>query len=604
MKRTSTCLPFVLYACVEVMTLALGALYVNTKFVSTTSELRREHGVMRTISTAIPQECALLVQNAEADLCADSCGRCVSENATRQHDEIPAMSPNRTSALWFGRCRSRVASFVALHDDAWKLYSNRSHLTRIHEACASLRSQRKLLTWAREAHERALSETAETHDEGTTRTLRRMRNEILYGMLAYAAFTAVATCVVVRSCRIREARIRHASSAFERFVHDLKAPCASLRNAIECERFDLCAAPMRTLTSRVADCDDLFALERPDALRWNAIPNAKAHFRKMARACEELFLTIDGSPARFLYDDEGLSDKAGFMLDDARFTRAVHNMVSNARHSSKDARVVTLRIGLQDRTLVAEVTNAECARLDRNEIRRRAPTGIGTDECDISLFAVRKFLEEAGGSISVSRNHRAIAKVEMRVPVRAMRQDANPPPYSTTDAPCDASHEMETLPIVQHPYESSKLVYRVLIVEDDAIERALLQATLSRYERIEVTLAVDGSEALALCKDAPFDAILATRNMPDMIGRDFVRAVLREVRLLPNLIALMSADILEGDRRFVEETQSQKVAVTTIFLWDRTCGYKSLAQTVYETLQEQATALVEVTLSDHHLVAI
>lgn len=75
---------------------------------------------------------------------------------------------------------------------------------------------------------------------------------------------------------------------------------------------------------------------------------------------------------------------------------------------------------------------------------------------------------------------------------------------------------------------------RVLVVEDDAEIRALIQSTLS-VEGFEVQTAVTVSEASALLRHALPDILLLDLGLPDGDGADLVRAV-RQHHNLPILV--------------------------------------------------------------------
>lgn len=63
---------------------------------------------------------------------------------------------------------------------------------------------------------------------------------------------------------------------------------------------------------------------------------------------------------------------------------------------------------------------------------------------------------------------------------------------------------------------------RILIADDDADNRAILQRRLSR-RGFEVSLAQDGEEALAALAAQAFDAILLDSLMPNLSGLEVLR---------------------------------------------------------------------------------
>jgi PAS domain S-box-containing protein len=87
---------------------------------------------------------------------------------------------------------------------------------------------------------------------------------------------------------------------------------------------------------------------------------------------------------------------------------------------------------------------------------------------------------------------------------------------------------------------------KILIVDDSATDRMIIQSMLSEYETI---LAKDGLEALAAIeKDSDIDLVILDLNMPNMDGFQFIQAI-KEVNAYRNLriIILTNYDELENE---------------------------------------------------------
>ena len=78
------------------------------------------------------------------------------------------------------------------------------------------------------------------------------------------------------------------------------------------------------------------------------------------------------------------------------------------------------------------------------------------------------------------------------------------------------------------------MTLRVLVVEDDAAIRALLQSALS-VEGFEVQTAASLSEASAMLRHAPPDLVLLDLGLPDGDGAELVRQV-RQQHTLPIIV--------------------------------------------------------------------
>jgi CheY-like chemotaxis protein len=90
----------------------------------------------------------------------------------------------------------------------------------------------------------------------------------------------------------------------------------------------------------------------------------------------------------------------------------------------------------------------------------------------------------------------------------------------------------------------------VLVVDDDAATRALLEVLLSRAG-LTVHTACDGQEAVAALADCDVDAIVMDLFMPKMNGTDLLESFARERHeLLPHVIVLSAApEALLGETR-------------------------------------------------------
>jgi DNA-binding NtrC family response regulator len=76
---------------------------------------------------------------------------------------------------------------------------------------------------------------------------------------------------------------------------------------------------------------------------------------------------------------------------------------------------------------------------------------------------------------------------------------------------------------------------RVLVVDDLAIHRSGLRRLL-HWDGWEVDTAPDASTALALAREHPFDVVITDLEMPDLDGREFIRALHAEHPDLPVIV--------------------------------------------------------------------
>nr|HQV32766.1 response regulator [Calditrichia bacterium] len=90
---------------------------------------------------------------------------------------------------------------------------------------------------------------------------------------------------------------------------------------------------------------------------------------------------------------------------------------------------------------------------------------------------------------------------------------------------------------------------RILIAEDEAVSRRLLERRLTEWGH-EVVAAVNGREALAFFREAPFSLVITDWVMPEMDGLELVRRIRREAEEYVYIIMLTSkaekSDLVKG----------------------------------------------------------
>lgn len=87
---------------------------------------------------------------------------------------------------------------------------------------------------------------------------------------------------------------------------------------------------------------------------------------------------------------------------------------------------------------------------------------------------------------------------------------------------------------------------RILLAEDDEISQEIVKQVLSVIDDVEVTVVIDGREALLACMARKFDLLIVDRNMPLISGDRLIR----QIRASKNLnsdtpIMLCSANTAE-----------------------------------------------------------
>jgi PAS domain S-box-containing protein len=204
-------------------------------------------------------------------------------------------------------------------------------------------------------------------------------------------------------------------------------------------------------------------------------------------------------------------------IDPGRFKQVVYNYLSNALKFTPDRGRVVARLKPEGDRFRFEVedtgigiANSDLARLfvefqqlEHGLGKRHQGTGLG-------LALTRRLVEAQGGTVGA---HSMVGKGSVftaSLPRRA-RVATKPPPLPTYTAPPGAR--------------------RVLVVEDDLRDQAVLMSTLASAG-YAVELAATGAEAIHRWREGHYDAATIDLLLPDMSGLDLLAALHGENRTL------------------------------------------------------------------------
>ncbi|HEX5832092.1 MAG TPA: sigma-54 dependent transcriptional regulator, partial [Gemmatimonadaceae bacterium] len=144
----------------------------------------------------------------------------------------------------------------------------------------------------------------------------------------------------------------------------------------------------------------------------------------------------------------------------------------------------------------------------------------------------------------------------------------------------------------------------LLVVDDDPLQRRLLQATLERPGRVRVEAAGSAEEALARLERGRVDAILTDLAMPGMDGVELVRHARRLDPALPIVVATAHASLeraVEGIRAGATDFLAKPVnADAGLALLDRHAAERPLREEVAERRRHLArVTAAELVAGDH-----
>ncbi|MEJ7892149.1 MAG: ATP-binding protein [Solirubrobacteraceae bacterium] len=359
--------------------------------------------------------------------------------------------------------------------------------------------------------EEALDAEVEVDDDGRTLAVSaaRMGAELRDGVV----FTVRDTTERVRLERAKSEFVATAS-------HELRSPLTSIKGFVELlsstelaprqkDFVDIILLSTNRLVDLVNDLLDVARLEAGQLeIQRRPISVAEA-VREVAALMGPRFdgrrqtLEVDIAPALPVA-----------LADPGRVRQIVTNLLTNAHVYTADGGCITVRVGAtgdevllsvsdQGRGMSTEQMDRAFDRFFRADGSRGTGTGLG-------LSIVHSLVELHEGSVTIDSELERGTTVTVRLP-RAR---------SVTD--------------FEAPREALR-GRRVLVVEDDPDTARLIATQLEPHE-VEVLIAADGREALALLGREPFDAV----TLDVLLGEDELDgfAVLREIRTRTALAGL------------------------------------------------------------------
>ena len=265
--------------------------------------------------------------------------------------------------------------------------------------------------------------------------------------------------------------------------------------------------------------------------------------------------------ARPLARERGLSMTVEFpgelpalvQADQVKLRQILTNLVGNAIKFTEVGGVrvavfaVTDADGLQVCWEVSDtgpgLSSADIQRVFEPFVQARQAAAQDAGGTGLGLAIVRELVHFMGGEVDVDSVLGQGSTFRFTVPVQLSGQHSHPaaldpaPTDSTTDPAAGDS-----------PAEQPLRGYRVLVAEDNGVNRMLAQAHLQALG-CEVLLAVDGAEALAVLNSEPVDLVLMDCRMPVLDGlaaTEQWRQVEPPEVSLP--IVALTANAMAGDR--------------------------------------------------------
>lgn len=243
---------------------------------------------------------------------------------------------------------------------------------------------------------------------------------------------------------------------------------------------------------------------------------------------------------------------AAVRADPVRLRQVIYNLLSNALKYSPPDSTVTLRVSAHDKGWRIDVIDRGVGiqpdRLDKlftpfERLGREAGAvpGVG-----LGLATARELVNAMGGDLSVysAPGHGSTFSVALG-DADPSGPGADEPPSRRQDPDCHpaAAEVAEAAEVGSASPEGSFVARkRLLCVDDNPVNRLLIDAALGDMPGLSVRFAVDGQSARqALARERP-DLVLLDLVLPDQHGLDWLREVRAQPRYAGLTVVLFTAD--------------------------------------------------------------
>ena len=234
--------------------------------------------------------------------------------------------------------------------------------------------------------------------------------------------------------------------------------------------------------------------------------------------------------------------------DEARLRQILLNLAANAVKFTAIGSV-EVRVGLRDADILFEVvdtgigiSDADCAKLfepfsqvETSDTRRFGGTGLG-------LSISKRLSELLGGHIGVHSQVNVGSTFWLTLPLVASQS-------ATSTRAATPAVEAEVLNSAGTLTRTDSAPVRILLVEDNKVNQRVATSLLNKLG-YEVELAVNGAEAVKLCEQSSYAAVLMDCQMPVMDGFEASQQIRAKhsAAELP-IIALTARAMVEDEQR-------------------------------------------------------
>jgi signal transduction histidine kinase/ActR/RegA family two-component response regulator len=229
--------------------------------------------------------------------------------------------------------------------------------------------------------------------------------------------------------------------------------------------------------------------------------------------------------------------------DRQKLMQVILNLLSNALKYGPENAVVLLRAYEKNEEIFIEVEDTGKGIAPERRTRvftpfdRLGAEKTTTEGTGLGLALSKQMMDAMGGSITISDQKSVFT---LSLPKKNHAQETQ----TIVVSPINQSAQAPTPPTTLDATKTKNVKLNVLYVEDNASNRALVEAIVKRHHSLKLHLANNLKEGLHYLKNIAPDLFMIDLHLPDGTGEVLIQAIKNDVRFKTTPILVLSADAM------------------------------------------------------------